>query len=76
MARLAFGGDVKRTMCTTLCPARCGTGSTLGEPHLSGVWEANTNATTPSDTALSSFAGDQLLRGARCRIRKDVGAVA
>lgn len=40
------------------------------EPHLSGVWEANANALTPADPALSSFSGDQPLRGARCRIRK------
>ena len=39
--------------------------------YLSGFWgSANTNAITPSDTALSSFAGDQPLRGMRCRIRK------
>lgn len=41
------------------------------EPHLSGVWVANANAITPSDPRLSSFAGDQPLRGARCRIRAD-----
>jgi anaerobic selenocysteine-containing dehydrogenase len=40
-------------------------------PDLSGVWEANANAITPSDTALSSFVGDQPLRGIRCRIRRD-----
>lgn len=39
------------------------------EPHLSGVWVANANAITPADPRLSSFAGDQPLRGARCRIR-------
>jgi anaerobic selenocysteine-containing dehydrogenase len=38
--------------------------------YLSGFWDANSNAITPSDTALSSFAGDQPLRGIRCRIRK------
>ena len=41
-----------------------------GEPHLSGAWTSNANALTPSDPALSSFAGDQPLRGARCRIRR------
>lgn len=41
-----------------------------GEPGLSGAWKANANAITPSDTRLSSFAGDQLLRGPRCRIRR------
>ena len=40
-----------------------------GEPHLSGVWVANANAITPGQPELSSFAGDQPLRGARCRIR-------
>jgi anaerobic selenocysteine-containing dehydrogenase len=40
------------------------------EPHLSGVWTANANALTPADPSLSSFAGDQPLRGARCRIRR------
>lgn len=40
------------------------------EPHLSGVWVANANAITPGDPSLSSFAGDQPLRGARCRIRR------
>jgi anaerobic selenocysteine-containing dehydrogenase len=40
------------------------------EPHLSGVWAANANALTPSNPDLSSFAGDQPLRGSRCRIRK------
>ncbi|MER6979552.1 molybdopterin-containing oxidoreductase family protein [Streptomyces carpinensis] len=39
------------------------------EPHLSGVWVSNANAITPSDPKLSNFAGDQPLRGARCRIR-------
>jgi anaerobic selenocysteine-containing dehydrogenase len=38
-------------------------------PDLSGVWESNANAITPSHTALSSFVGDQPLRGIRCRIR-------
>ncbi|WP_052223426.1 molybdopterin-containing oxidoreductase family protein [Novosphingobium malaysiense] len=37
---------------------------------LSGVWEANANAITPYDTDLSSFAGDQPLRGLRCSIRR------
>jgi thiosulfate reductase / polysulfide reductase chain A len=49
------------------------------EPHLSGVWTANANAITPGSTTLSSFAGDQPLRGARCRIRKapaEIGAKA
>jgi anaerobic selenocysteine-containing dehydrogenase len=36
---------------------------------LSGVWEANANAITPHDTRLSSFVGDQPLRGLRCSIR-------
>jgi anaerobic selenocysteine-containing dehydrogenase len=40
-------------------------------PDLSGVWESNANAITPSDTALSSFVGDQPLRGIRCRIRRE-----
>jgi len=40
------------------------------EPHLSGVWVANANAITPSDPKMSSFAGDQPLRGARCRVRR------
>ena len=39
-------------------------------PELSAVWVANANAITPSDPALSSYAGDQPLRGARCRIRQ------
>ncbi len=39
-------------------------------PELSAVWVANANAITPSDPALSSYAGDQPLRGARCRIRR------
>ncbi|MEU3273103.1 molybdopterin-dependent oxidoreductase [Saccharomonospora sp. NPDC006951] len=39
------------------------------EPHLSGVWVSNANAITPGAPELSSFAGDQPLRGARCRIR-------
>ena len=46
------------------------------EPHLSGVWVANANAITPADTRLSSFAGDQPLRGARCRIRPAAPAEA
>ena len=37
---------------------------------LSGAWEANANAITPYDTKLSSFAGDQPLRGLRCSIRR------
>ena len=37
---------------------------------LSGVWEANANAITPDDPRLSSFAGDQPLRGLRCSIRR------
>jgi anaerobic selenocysteine-containing dehydrogenase len=37
---------------------------------LSGVWEANGNAITPYDPKLSSFVGDQPLRGLRCRIRR------
>ena len=36
---------------------------------LSGVWEANGNAITPYDPKLSSFVGDQPLRGLRCSIR-------
>lgn len=39
-------------------------------PGLSAAWVANANAITPSDPALSSYAGDQPLRGARCRIRR------
>ncbi|ABB32454.1 molybdopterin-binding oxidoreductase [Geobacter metallireducens GS-15] len=39
-----------------------------GEPGLSGLWEANANAITPTDIGLCSFAGDQPLRGGRCRI--------
>jgi anaerobic selenocysteine-containing dehydrogenase len=39
-------------------------------PELSGAWEANANAITPSNPKLSSFAGDQPLRGMRCRIRR------
>ena len=37
---------------------------------LSGVWEANANAITPHDASLSSFVGDQPLRGLRCSIRR------
>jgi hypothetical protein len=37
---------------------------------LSGVWEANGNAITPDDPKLSSFVGDQPLRGLRCRIHR------
>ncbi len=37
---------------------------------LSGVWEANANAITPDDISLSSFAGDQPLRGLRCSVRR------
>ncbi len=40
------------------------------EPSLSGAWSANANSITPSQPELSSFAGDQLLRGMRCQIRK------
>lgn len=43
--------------------------------NLSGVWEANANAITPFDTTLSSFVGDQPLRGMRCRIRTVDGPV-
>ncbi|MFV8819283.1 molybdopterin-containing oxidoreductase family protein [Haliea sp. E17] len=39
-------------------------------PDLSGVWEANGNAITPYDPKLSSFVGDQPLRGLRCRIAR------
>jgi anaerobic selenocysteine-containing dehydrogenase len=39
-------------------------------PDLSGVWEANANAITPFDAKLSSFVGDQPLRGLRCRIAR------
>jgi anaerobic selenocysteine-containing dehydrogenase len=45
-------------------------------PELPAVWVANANAITPSDPALSSYAGDQPLRGARCRIRRAVQAPA
>ena len=45
-------------------------------PDLSGVWEANANAITPFDTRLSSFVGDQPLRGLRCRIRRAEAAPA
>ena len=45
-------------------------GTQTGEPGLSGVWVSNANAITPSGTEFSSFAGDQPLRGARCRVRK------
>ncbi len=37
---------------------------------LSGAWEANANAITPSNPELSSFVGDQPLRGLRCRIAR------
>ena len=40
------------------------------EPSLSGAWWANVNGITPSQPELSSFAGDQLLRGPHCQIRK------
>jgi thiosulfate reductase/polysulfide reductase chain A len=43
-------------------------------PDLSGVWESNANAITPSDIKLTSFSGDQHLRGLRCRIRPEVAA--
>ncbi|MBB3665521.1 anaerobic selenocysteine-containing dehydrogenase [Prauserella sediminis] len=46
------------------------------EPHLSGVWVSNANAITPGAPELSSFAGDQPLRGARCRIRAGEEPVA
>lgn len=39
-------------------------------PDLSGVWVANANAITPYDPSLSSFVGDQPLRGMRCRISR------
>ncbi len=39
-----------------------------GEPGLSGLWEANANALTATSVKLCSFAGDQPLRGGRCRI--------
>jgi anaerobic selenocysteine-containing dehydrogenase len=45
-------------------------GTQTGEPSLSGVWVSNANAITPSGPEHSSFAGDQPLRGARCRVRK------
>ena len=45
-------------------------GTQSGEPSLSGVWVSNANAITPSGTEFSSYAGDQPLRGARCRVRK------
>jgi anaerobic selenocysteine-containing dehydrogenase len=52
-------------------------GSGLGEEHgLSGVADANANWITPSRPELSSYAGDQPLRGARCRIRKADAVVA
>jgi anaerobic selenocysteine-containing dehydrogenase len=38
---------------------------------LSGVWEANANAITPTDLNLANFVGDQPLRGMRCRVRRD-----
>jgi len=44
-------------------------GTQAGEPSLSGVWTSNANAITPSEPAFSSFAGDQPLRGSRCRVR-------
>jgi len=37
---------------------------------LSGAWEANANAITPYDPKLSSFVGDQPLRGLRCTIAR------
>jgi anaerobic selenocysteine-containing dehydrogenase len=39
-------------------------------PDLSGVWESNVNVITPTRTDLSSFVGDQPLRGMRCRVRR------
>lgn len=39
-----------------------------GTPGFSGLWEANANAITPTAIELCSFAGDQPLRGGRCRI--------
>ena len=53
-----------------------GAGNADGEPSLSGVWVSNANAITPSGTEYSSFAGDQPLRGARCRVRKADTGVA
>ena len=50
-------------------------GTQSGEPSLSGVWVSNANAITPSGTKFSSYAGDQPLRGARCRVRKIDAAV-
>lgn len=44
-------------------------GEQQNEPHLSGVWVSNANAITPGSPELSNFAGDQPLRGARCRVR-------
>ncbi|EHK82480.1 molybdopterin oxidoreductase [Saccharomonospora azurea SZMC 14600] len=46
------------------------------EPHLSGVWVSNANAITPGSPELTSFAGDQPLRGARCRVRAAESPVA
>ena len=43
---------------------------------LSGVWEANGNAITPDDPKLSSFVGDQPLRGMRCQVRRVNAPVA
>jgi len=43
---------------------------------LSGVWEANANAITPDDARLSSFVGDQPLRGLRCSVRRVNAPVA
>jgi anaerobic selenocysteine-containing dehydrogenase len=39
-------------------------------PELSGARDANANWITPSESRLSSFAGDQPLRGLRCRIER------
>ena len=43
---------------------------------LSGFWEASANAITPSDPKLSSFVGDQHLRGLRCQVRRVDAPVA
>ncbi len=43
---------------------------------LSGAMEANANMITPTDPRLSSFSGDQPLRGLRCNIRRVNSPVA
>ncbi|WP_394659113.1 molybdopterin-dependent oxidoreductase [uncultured Novosphingobium sp.] len=43
---------------------------------LSGAMEANANMITPTDSRLSSFSGDQPLRGLRCNIRRVNSPVA